>query len=184
MEEVLVNLSPQAKTLVNAIDVYKGRVSLQPGDHIAVPIFGFPEVFRPWHHGIYEGEKDDEHWVIHMSGDDKASSTIRRESLQVFCGNSMSIVIVQYTDENGQDDAHGVALRRALKALETPPGEIYDLICNNCEHFATWCRTGRYVLNPDTDNIINILYEKALRRTPNKYTMLFAGKHLNKLQSS
>lgn len=170
MEEVLLDLSPKASKVVNVHDVYFKKV-LKPGDHIAVPMSIVPEVCRPWHHGIYEGEDTNgEHRVIHMNGDDKASAIIRRDLFRDFCGNNANIAIVQYDDADG-DRGHEMALRAALDALKSSLEEVYNLIDNNCEHFATWCRTGRYVLNPDTDNVLDILYEQALRRTPTKYVV-------------
>ena len=175
MEEVLLDLSPKASKVVNVHDVYCKNV-LKPGDHIAVPMSTVPELCRPWHHGIYEGQDTNgEHFVIHMNGGDKASATIRRDLFRDFCGDHANIAIVQYDDADG-DRGHGMALRAALDALKSSHEEVYNLIDNNCEHFATWCRTGRYVLNPDTDNVLNILYEQALRRTPTKYDTLFLGK--------
>jgi hypothetical protein len=183
MEEVLLDLSPKASKVVDIEDVYIKKV-LKPGDHIAVPMSTLSELCRPWHHGIYEGEDTNgEHFVIHMNGGDKASATIRRDSFRVFRGNNANIAIVQYDDADG-DCGHEMALRAALDALKSSHEEVYNLIDNNCEHFATWCRTGRYVLNPDTDNVLNILYEQALRRTPTKYDTLFLGKNPYKLQPS
>ena len=168
MEEVLLGLSPKASKVVGIEDVYLKKV-LKPGDHIAVPMSTLSGLCRPWHHGIYEGQDtNDDHFVIHMNGGDKASATIRRDFFRDFCGNNANIVIVQYDDAD-RDRGHGMALRAALDALKSSHEEVYNLIDN----FPTWCRTGRYVLNPDTDNVLNILYEQALRHTPSKYDTLF-----------
>jgi len=143
---------------------------INPGDQIARPIIKDGSV-SPWHHGIYAGHDGKDHLVIHMQGDDKASATIRQNTMENFAQDATHIVIVEYQEDN--EDHRKATLERAREALKNPPGKLYDLLRNNCEHFATWCRTGMYVLNPDTDNVLNILYEQALRRTPSKYDTLF-----------
>ena len=127
---------------------------------------------------MYDGQDSDgRHCVIHMSGDDdKASATICRDFLRVFCGNNAYIAIVQHADARGEDHVRKAALNAARESLKSPPEAVYNLNENNSEHFATWCRTGKWVLNPDTDNILNLLYRKALGQTPDKFHMLF-GKY-------
>jgi hypothetical protein len=171
MEDLSLDLSPTENKLVH---LSKVNGALQPGDHIAVPILPSPEVDRPWHHGIYIGEEGGECWVIHRNGHDKASATIRRDSLEVFCGQASHIAIVQYATDghgHGGDRGRDNVVKVASYALNTSHGEVYNIINNNnnCEHFATWCRTGRCVLDPHIDHALNLLYEKVLlSHTPNK----------------
>lgn len=85
------------------VHLSKVNGALQPGDHIAVPIIPSCKVNRPWHHGIYIGEEDSEFWVIHMNGHDKASATIYRDPLELFCRQASHIAIIKYMGGYGRD---------------------------------------------------------------------------------
>ena len=79
------------------------------------------------HHGIDCGDGS----VIHYR---KPSETIERTSLATLAQNS-PIYVKQYETCFVPD----VVIRRAESRL----GERkYNLLFNNCEHFATWCKTG------------------------------------------
>ncbi|MEH1825920.1 MAG: lecithin retinol acyltransferase family protein [Nostoc sp.] len=79
------------------------------------------------HHGIDCGDGT----VIHYT---KNQGNISRVSWDSFA--SGKIVFVR---EYGNCDLPDVVIQRAESRL----GEnIYDLFGNNCEHFATWCKTG------------------------------------------
>lgn len=81
------------------------------------------------HHGIDCGDNT----VIHYR---KPSETIERTSLATFSmGNP--IYVVEYSDGFGY--IPDVVVERAKSKL----GEReYNLLFNNCEHFASWCKTG------------------------------------------
>jgi hypothetical protein len=81
------------------------------------------------HHGIDCGDGT----VIHYR---KPSEVVERTSLETFSrGNP--IYVLQYT--NGFCFIPDVVVSRAASRL----GERkYNLLFNNCEHFATWCKTG------------------------------------------
>lgn len=87
-----------------------------------------------YHHGIDCGDG----WVIHYSGDvkSKKNASVRFDRLQVFSeGASVKVVSYQHSD------SPELVLERAISRL----GERdYGLHTNNCEHFATWCKTGRF----------------------------------------
>ncbi|MEC4893702.1 MAG: lecithin retinol acyltransferase family protein [Oscillatoria sp. PMC 1051.18] len=79
------------------------------------------------HHGIDCGDGT----VIHYR---KPSETVERTSLATFA-QGQKIYIRNYPVSYVSD----VAVRRAENRL----GERkYNLVFNNCEHFATWCKTG------------------------------------------
>ncbi|MEY3299532.1 MAG: hypothetical protein RLZZ597_2792 [Cyanobacteriota bacterium] len=92
------------------------------------PLIGVGGVYQ--HHGIDCGDGT----VIHYrkTGDD---AQVERTSLDTFSwGNRIQTVC------HGTADADNVVMARAESRL----GERqYDLFFNNCEHFATWCKTGR-----------------------------------------
>ncbi len=94
-------------------------------------------VYREWlnvqgvyeHHGIDCGDET----VIHYR---KPSETIERTSLGTFTkGNE--IYVVQYP--KGFSFIPELVIQRATSRLGE---QKYNLLFNNCEHFATWCKTG------------------------------------------
>ena len=181
------SLCPEAYQLIHMSAVTKSN----PGDHIARPIIKDGPV-SPWHHGIYAGHDGKDHLVIHMQGDDKASATIRQDTMENFAQDATHIAIVEYQEDNEDhrkatlDRAREALEEKAHEALKNPPGEFYDLLRNNCEHFATYCRTGRYVLDPFClDNVLSFAYERALSSlTKDKFAMSIAGGNRNKSRPS
>lgn len=96
--------------------------------YVMRPLVGIAGVYQ--HHGIDYGDGT----VIHYRkmGDD---ATIERTSLETFSwGNPV------YPVYHAEVDPDDLVIARAESRL----GERqYDLFFNNCEHFATWCKTGR-----------------------------------------
>jgi len=89
------------------------------GNHIYVHFTKFV------HHGIDCGDGT----VIHYDG-----KKIVQTSITTFGGGNQYFV-----KRYGQCDADNVVIQRAKSRL----GESkYSLLFNNCEHFATWCKTG------------------------------------------
>lgn len=81
------------------------------------------------HHGIDCGDGT----VIHYR---KPSETIERTSLETFArGNP--VYVTQYGDGFGY--IPDVVVERAESRLGE---QKYNLLFNNCEHFASWCKTG------------------------------------------
>ncbi|MDX2214152.1 MAG: lecithin retinol acyltransferase family protein [Oculatellaceae cyanobacterium bins.114] len=99
------------------------------GDQIYVmrPFLGLNGVYE--HHGIDCGDGT----VIHYSKAE-APATVRRTSFAAFSmGNP--VYVKRYA-------THSIA-EVVIQRAESRIGEQrYDLISNNCEHFATWCKTG------------------------------------------
>lgn len=97
------------------------------GDHIRVKRLGY------WHHGIDIGDGT----VVHYSGEpgNKRDAQVRRTSIRAFLKGGRREV-VRYKQSFTPDKV----VRRALSRL----GEAqYNLIFNNCEHFARWCKCGQ-----------------------------------------
>ena len=63
---------------------------------------------------------------------------ILRSPRQDFC-RGQQITVVSYPEDSCS--AAGVTLRRAMGRLGE---QNYNLLFNNCEHFAHWCKTGRH----------------------------------------
>jgi len=97
------------------------------GDQIYVmrEFLNFPGVYE--HHGIDCGDGT----VIHYR---KGTETVSRTSIQVFTEGRM-VYVKHYTTSFIPEQV----VRRAESRLGE---QKYNLLFNNCEHFATWCKTG------------------------------------------
>ena len=80
------------------------------------------------HHGIDLGDGSVAHYL--------EGEQILRSPLEDFClGETPRIISYDEADSSGQ------TLRRAMSRIGE---QRYNLLFNNCEHFATWCKTGRH----------------------------------------
>jgi len=105
-------------------------------------------VWRPlgyYHHGIYIGRYE----VIHFSGlstnlADKAQARIIRAPLQEFAGAS-KIEVVEYEPPPtfSRDEIVARANERVSESEQLDKSD-YHVFLRNCEHFATWCVTGKW----------------------------------------
>lgn len=97
------------------------------GDHIRV-LRGFY-----WHHGIDSGDGT----VIHYTGTPfERNAAVKRESRNVFAeGGEVEVV-----SHPGGFGAHKTIGRARSRMGE----KKYDLVFNNCEHFALWCCPGEH----------------------------------------
>ncbi|MEY3462562.1 MAG: hypothetical protein RLZZ468_340 [Cyanobacteriota bacterium] len=82
------------------------------------------------HHGIDLGDGSVAHYL--------EGREILRSSSEAF-SQGQPIRVVAYGD--GSCSPPGVTLRRAMGRLGE---QNYNLLFNNCEHFAHWCKTGRH----------------------------------------
>jgi hypothetical protein len=82
------------------------------------------------HHGIDLGDGTVAHYL--------EGRAILRSPLEEF-SRSQPITVVEYPEE--EVSAPGVTVRRAMGRLGE---QNYNLLFNNCEHFAHWCKTGRH----------------------------------------
>jgi hypothetical protein len=99
---------------------------LAAADHLQVPrqhgLFS--------HHGIDLGDGTVAHYL--------EGREILRSSTADF-SRSQPVSVVNYPE--GSCSPTGVCLRRAMGRLGE---QNYNLLFNNCEHFAHWCKTGRH----------------------------------------
>jgi len=87
------------------------------------------------HHGIDLGDGTVAHYLEGRS--------ILRSSIEEFCaGQTFSVIVHKNASKNG------LTLRRAMSRLGE---QRYNLLFNNCEHFANWCKTGRHRSNQIED---------------------------------
>ncbi|MFM8258218.1 MAG: lecithin retinol acyltransferase family protein [Vulcanococcus sp.] len=82
------------------------------------------------HHGIDLGDGTVAHYL--------EGREILRSPLAEF-SRDQPVSLVSYPE--GSCSASGVTLRRAMGRLGE---QNYNLLFNNCEHFAHWCKTGRH----------------------------------------
>ncbi|MBM5795680.1 MAG: NC domain protein [Cyanobacteria bacterium M_surface_7_m2_037] len=82
------------------------------------------------HHGIDLGDGTVAHYL--------EGREILRSPLEEF-SRGQPLSVVAYPE--GSCSAPGVTLRRAMGRLGE---QNYNLLFNNCEHFAHWCKTGRH----------------------------------------
>lgn len=101
---------------------------MKRGEHIYINCGAYT------HHGIDCGDGT----VIHHPGglDQKLQAVISRTSLSAFAAGR-----VVFVREYGKCDSPDLVIERAESKLGAPG---YNLFNNNCEHFATWCKTGIY----------------------------------------
>jgi hypothetical protein len=95
-------------------------------DHLQVP--RQHGLFK--HHGIDLGDGTVAHYL--------EGREILRSSVEAF-SRGQPLSVVSYPE--GTCSAPGVTLRRAMGRLGE---QNYNLLFNNCEHFAHWCKTGRH----------------------------------------
>ena len=102
------------------------------GSHIAVSR-GFYT-----HHGIYIGGDK----VVHYSGFAQAfkKGAVQETSIVDFLGDEDKFKIINYPQSQAVYDPSEVATRAINRIGE----DDYNVIFNNCEHFACWCVTGNY----------------------------------------
>ncbi|MAV10009.1 MAG: NC domain protein [Synechococcus sp. MED850] len=93
-------------------------------DHLEVP--RQHGLFR--HHGIDLGDGSVAHYL--------EGREILRSPLDDF-SQGQPISVIDHSDASPT----GVTLRRAMSRIGE---QNYNLLFNNCEHFATWCKTGRH----------------------------------------
>jgi len=110
--------------------VLKKQVKLQAGDVVFIDRV----LYR--HYGIYAGKGR----VIHYSGVNSNFGQdvgVRETSLKHFAGGGKCSVVkfVGSQPFSGKETVNRARSRLGEKK--------YDLIFNNCEHFAFWCKTGR-----------------------------------------
>lgn len=147
---------------------------LEIGDHLVT------ERGKYTHHGIYTGEGK----VIHYAGlseEKNKTGPIEKVSIYDFTGGQLCSVR-EYKSE------HTFSREKVVKRAECRLGENkYNLLHNNCEHFAEWCWTDNkishqvldamYILtqiipNPvdSPDNFTDVLMRPAAHKIHNIYT--------------
>ena len=146
-----VDMSDDSKDRVGVFSHAITREDLRPGDHVYV----WRRAFTYAHHGIYTGIEGQE--IIHFSGPSKRNAKISAATLDEFCQQS-SIRLAAYgcnsvshflkragTVYRQKSQDAELVLQTAIKYLSDPHlwGD-YDVVNNNCEDFAYFCKTGHH----------------------------------------
>jgi hypothetical protein len=120
----------------------KGIKDLQPGDHIAFHRSNSYKDATFWHHAIVEEINIDEkkYTVIEftMPEEEKTRKIMRNE----ITFNANNTFRVDYDDPKAVSSTEAT-LKRARSKLGETKHKGYNLFNWNCEHFATWCKTGK-----------------------------------------
>ncbi|XP_020533453.1 uncharacterized protein LOC105630359 isoform X2 [Jatropha curcas] len=122
-------------------------LQLQPGDHI----FAIRRFKGYSHHGI----KSSKNPACQVCGyDTNIHYGVVKTCLDCFLsGDSL-----QVKDYNGNSKPSYEVVQTAYRLLQDGFGE-YELIMKNCEHFATFCKTGK-TQSAQVDKAIDIAFER------------------------
>jgi hypothetical protein len=101
---------------------------LYSGDHIYVYRIGYT------HHGIYVGDNE----VIHFAPDASSEAYIHAVTLEKFAGGNNKVYRLSKNNSPTRYSGTEVSERAREKLYEG----TYNLVFNNCEHYARWCRLG------------------------------------------
>lgn len=110
---------------------------LKMGDHLTVP--GQRDGIKYFHHGIFISHKDG---VIDFGGADKETATVRQIDLFEFASDPKSLFRVIYPEKILCFKPKEVVERAELLLNDPKSYPDYNALTNNCEHFATSCKTG------------------------------------------
>lgn len=106
---------------------------MNKGDIIYVSVVRKSE-FGPRHYGVYDGPRG----IYHYSGENLNYVYVQFSSMEEFAQGGHVEVDHQYKKRFTPTEI----IERATEKIGSELGG-YHLIDNNCEHFATWCVTGK-----------------------------------------
>lgn len=139
-DEIKTDWNDLKKELSDAFDEEILGKKKQPSKSISKPktgsVIGVARAAYK-HYGIYIGNNK----VVHFSsesGENFASNTIIETDMSFFMQDSDRFFMIKF-DKNTDVFNAKETKKRALDQIGA--GE-YNLIFNNCEHFAMWCKTG------------------------------------------
>jgi hypothetical protein len=119
----------------NKNEFLRGDHGLLPGTHIASL-----NERGAFHHGILVGADH----AVHFEGTSPANAHVREDPIAKAFGNATKIFVIVHKRPRDMDGAMVVAAARSrIGATGAYPSRQFDIISNNCEHFATWCATGK-----------------------------------------
>lgn len=110
------------------------------------------------HYGIFAGGGKVIHFVgLYHGKRNLLHVRVRETSLEEFVRGSTVFVD---NSSNGDRRPREEIVREARKYLDKKFGRGYNLITNNCEHFAHWCESGHHVsyqVSGKVNSVVNVL---------------------------
>ena len=126
---------------------------LKPGDQVAVG--GNENGEEYFHHGIFLSHAEG---IIDFGGSNKQNAAPRNVSLMQFMqgsdGRMRPLFRVVY---RGNVDPPEKVIERAKEIYRTKNWAPYNLISNNCEHFAVYCKIGKKYSKQVVEKVQNLL---------------------------
>ena len=119
---------------------------LQRGDHIAIK--GIEVSVEYYHHGIYLGENK----VVHTGATSKGDAVPRNTDMQMFLKHRENLLRINYPAEECLPPDRVAETAKFISKNPKLWGPM-RLFTNNCEHFATYCKTGTGV-SLQVDNFV------------------------------
>lgn len=144
---------------------------MQPGDHLFVQKFRVGSTAVYTHHGVYVGDDQVIHYAGYANGlRDRSNQKVAMITLQAFAGGQQ----VRIKHYGSQRLPHNVAVARAFERLHE---DKYNVVTNNCEHFANACCTGEHRSEQVRRALIKTVSASAmiLTRTPGKQPLAQAA---------
>jgi len=92
----------------------------------------------PCHCGIYEGDDSVIHFAPPNDSNVKEEAVIHKSTLSEFATGS-PVIVIEFPPEKCFSPEE--TINRAYSRLDE---HTYNLFLNNCDHFATWCKTGEH----------------------------------------
>ena len=99
-----------------------------------------------WHHGIFAGTIDGEVYVVDVWGIDAKTATISTRPYDTFVADATGFAKANYPQQFARSKTESLDNAKKLMKIATDKGFVYDIESHNCEHFATTCRVGMWVL--------------------------------------
>lgn len=147
LKNILESVNPLKRLhdWIVSMDETEAKEKLQPGDHI----YCYRKKFYS-HHGIYNGDGR----VWEYDGKTMADAQIKLSTLAEF-SNGDRINKLNYTADFTPDEILERAASRKFEAC-------YDIIANNCMHFAFWCRLSSGESTEATERVFDLLLNEGI----------------------
>ncbi len=115
----------------------RAHKQIRPGDVICVERWG--NLYR--HYGVYVGKGQ----VIHYAGtggDWDTDVAVRKVDMKSFLRDADTYMICKFPQKSRNPRYRRYTNKETVERAYSRLGERkYDLLTNNCEHFAVWCHT-------------------------------------------
>lgn len=140
-------------TNAEELDLIDGPPTLVPGDQIMVRT----AKFITGHQVIFVGKIKGVTSVVDFWGPDKASAKIAIRPMSTLMKGRDQLLVFRYKCDESSNVWRELTKELALSfASNANPCLLYDALSNNCETFASFCRTFRYG-SPATKDTVAIL---------------------------